>query len=628
MNRFLTPTRMIHLLWIIPLLFSLTVSAQNQTTAKTVVDNSKDSVLESVNKVLKQADSAKYADSMYKVMLLNDLRNLTARDQNKRKELEEKLSQVNIKDSLRKTALKTRIDSLKKTSKGYAVAPFGDTIFMVYTRIAAFTPRDRAENIQKKIIRLSKLADYSSDSLTIELSERSADILYNDMGIASITEADEMWMGKDKNVLAKEYLDKIIESIDNQRDKNSLISILVKVLLVLLIIAGIYLIFRLVSWGYRKAIAWIELNKDKFFRGFSIGTYEVLGVEKQHIAALWLIKIIRIFVLIIFLYIGLTLLFSIFPWTKGIADALWRFTMTPVRKIGMGIISFLPNLVTIIVIVFVFRYVIRFVSFIAAEVDKGALTIPGFYPEWAKPTFGIVKVLLYAFMFIMIFPYLPGSDSPIFKGVSVFLGVLFSLGSSSAIANAVAGLVITYMRPFKIGDRVKIGDVTGDVVEKSMLVTRIKTIKNEYITVPNASILNSQSTNYSVGASENGLILHTTITIGYDVPWRQVHELMINAALKTNGIEKDKKPFVFQTSLDDFYVSYQVNCFTHDSHRMAAIYSELHQNIQDLFNEAGVEIMSPHYRAARDGNLTTIPANYLPPDYEVPSFRVTNPGKK
>ena len=617
------------LLLVFLLLLSFIVVAQSTPTETTAKNNKvQDSILESVNKVLKQADSAQVSDSIYRTLLLRDLHNLSEKDQSKRIELEAKLGQMSIKDSLRKSALKTRIDSLKKTSKGYAVAPFGDTIFMVYTRLAAFTPRDRAENIQKKIIRLSKLTDYSSDSLFIELSERSADILYNDLGIASISEADEMWMGKDKKVLANDYLEKIKESIDGQREKNSLKSIIIKIILVLLILTGIYFIFRLVNWGYRRGITWVESNKDKFFKGFSLGTYEVLSFEKQYKAALLLLKVLRILVLIIFMYIALTLLFSIFPWTKGIADALWRFTITPVKKIGSGILDFLPNLVTIIVIVFVFRYVVRLVSFIAIEIEKGALTIPGFYPEWAKPTFGIVKVLLYAFMFVMIFPYLPGSDSDIFKGVSVFLGVLFSLGSSSAIANAVAGLVITYMRPFKIGDRVRIGEVTGDVVEKSILVTRIKTIKNEYITVPNATILNSQSTNFTVGASETGLILHTTITIGYDVPWRQVHELMINAALKTDGIEKYKKPFVFQTSLDDFYVSYQVNCFTLDSHRMAAIYSELHQHIQDLFNEAGVEIMSPHYRAARDGNLTTIPANYLPPDYEVPSFRVTNTDKK
>ncbi|NJN42356.1 MAG: mechanosensitive ion channel family protein [Flammeovirgaceae bacterium] len=250
--------------------------------------------------------------------------------------------------------------------------------------------------------------------------------------------------------------------------------------------------------------------------------------------------------------------------------------------------------------------------------------ITGFYPDWAKPTFTIVKILLYAFMFVVVFPYLPGSDSDIFKGVSVFLGVLFSFGSSSAISNLVAGLVITYMRPFKIGDRIKIGEITGDVIEKSMLVTRVRTIKNEDITIPNSTVLSGHTVNYTTSAKDLGLILHTSVTIGYDVPWKKVHELLISAALATKGIlnEETKKPFVFQTSLDDFYVAYQINAFTEESHRMAAIYSDLHQNIQEKFNEGGVEIMSPHYGALRDGNMVTIPSDYLPKDYQTPSFKI------
>ena len=268
------------------------------------------------------------------------------------------------------------------------------------------------------------------------------------------------------------------------------------------------------------------------------------------------------------------------------------------------------------------KYVIRFVRYIFHEIEAEKLKLSGFHADWAMPTYSIVKFLLYAFMFVLIFPYLPGSDSNIFKGVSVFIGVLFSLGSSSAIANMVAGLVITYMRPFKIGDRIKIGDVTGDVVEKTLLVTRIRTIKNEVITIPNSSVLNGNTTNYSSEAIEKGLIIHTTVTIGYDVPWKDMHQALIDAALRTNLILDEPKPFVLQTSLEDFYVSYQINAYTREAGKQALIYSNLHQNIQDVCNERGIEILSPHYRAARDGNMTTIPADYLPNDYKSPSFNV------
>jgi small-conductance mechanosensitive channel len=178
------------------------------------------------------------------------------------------------------------------------------------------------------------------------------------------------------------------------------------------------------------------------------------------------------------------------------------------------------------------------------------------------------------------------------------------------------------MRPFKIGDRIKIADVTGDVIEKTLLVTRLKTVKNEIITIPNSSVLSGNTTNYSIEANENGLIIHTTVTIGYDVPWPKMHETLITAALRTEAILKEPKPFVLQTSLEDFYVAYQINAYTREASKQALVYSNLHQNIQDCCNEVGIEILSPHYRAARDGNTTTIPADYLPKDYKPPGFNV------
>jgi small-conductance mechanosensitive channel len=268
------------------------------------------------------------------------------------------------------------------------------------------------------------------------------------------------------------------------------------------------------------------------------------------------------------------------------------------------------------------KYFIRFIRYIFSEIETEKLKVPGFYSDWARPTFGIIKLFLYAFMIVLIFPYLPGSDSAIFKGVSIFIGVLFSLGSSSAVGNMIAGLMITYMRPFKIGDRIKIAGVAGDVVEKTILVTRVRTPKNEIITIPNSSVLSGNTVNYTSETNETGLIIHTTITIGYDVPWKIVHQALIDAALKTDMILQDPKPFVRQTSLDDFYVSYQINAYTKEASKQAYLYSCLHQNIQDVCNEIGIEILSPHYRAGRDGNMTTIPAQYLSKGYKAPSFKV------
>lgn len=207
-------------------------------------------------------------------------------------------------------------------------------------------------------------------------------------------------------------------------------------------------------------------------------------------------------------------------------------------------------------------------------------------------------------------PYIPGSQSEAFKGVSIFLGILFSLGSTSAIANIVAGIVITYMRPFQLGDRVKIGETIGDVVEKNLLVTRVKTLKNEDITIPNSTIINTHLWNYSKNASQMGIILHTTVTIGYDVPYRLVTELLLKAAKNTPNLTREFKPFVLQKNLSDFYIEYELNVYTKQPGKMMLFYSELHKSIVDEFNKAGVEIMSPHYSAFRNGNQSTV----IPPD--------------
>ena len=368
--------------------------------------------------------------------------------------------------------------------------------------------------------------------------------------------------------------------------------------------------------------------RGKWIKGVKIRDYELFTADSEVRAIHVVLNIVRWIVILLFIYLVLPVLFSIFPWTKTLSGTLFGYVLTPLKSILSAIWNYLPNLATIIVIAVIFRYVHKGLVFLRNEVADGSLKLPGFYPDWANPTYQILRILMFAFMIIVIFPYLPGSDSAVFKGVSVFLGVLFTFGSSGSLSNIVSGLVLTYMRAYKIGDRVQIGDVTGDIVEKTLLVTRIRTIKNEDITIPNSTVMNSHTVNYSAVAQDMGLILHTTVTIGYDVPWKIVHELLINAAMDSAYVLKNPKPFVLQTSLDDYYVSYQLNAYTKEPNKQDIIYSSIHQNIQDKFNEAGVEIMSPHYRAVRDGNQTTIPADHLPEEYITPSFRVQNTDKE
>ncbi|MGB2960073.1 MAG: mechanosensitive ion channel family protein, partial [Bacteroidota bacterium] len=382
--------------------------------------------------------------------------------------------------------------------------------------------------------------------------------------------------------------------------------------------------FRIVA---EKGEQW----RGTYIRGVSIRNLEILSEERMVALVQAGITGLRYTMTLLIAYVYVTIVFSLFEFSRTWADTLLGYVLDPLTDALTSTVSYIPDLFFIAVIVFITRFLLKLIRSVFEQISRGKVAFPGFPLEWAMPTYQIVRFLVIAFAVIVIFPYLPGSGSPAFQGVSVFLGILFSLGSTSAIANVVAGVVLTYMRPFRIGDRVRIADTMGDVVERNLLVTRVRTVKNVDITVPNAMVLGSHIINYSSSAKEKGLVLHTKVTIGYDVSWRKVHELLIAAAGDTAHVAKDPAPFVLQTSLDDFSVAYELNAVTTEPTRMAAIYSELHQHIQDRFHEAGVEIMSPHYSAVRDGNQVAIPQDYLPKSYSPPSFRIfpfVNPAEK
>ena len=600
---------------------------KNDTTLSKVNDSLKNDELQKSTQILKSVDSVRTADSLRMQQLNTQIEELKTTDNLKKDELQKELTRLRTADSLKKIERIRRIDSLKSITKGFPVISFNDTLFVIYSKLGPFSPKDRAETIQTKIKKLYDSPEFNGDSLTVFDGEQSSDIMYIDMIILSVTDADALWIGKTRSEAASEYKEKVKNNIQAQIEENSLKNTLIRIGLALLTILGLLLILKYANKLFTIINSKVEENKDKYLKGIKIKNYELFDKDRMSVVILFLLKLLKIIIILIVSYFFLTILFGIFPSTKGIAQILLGYIMNPVGKMWNALVSYLPNLLAIIVIMVVTRYILKFVHFLTKEVEAGELSLPGFYSDWAQPTFNIVRVFILAFMFIVIFPYLPGSDSPIFQGVTVFLGILFSLGSSTAIANMVAGIVITYMRPFKIGDRVTIGEVTGDVVGKNMLVTRIRTIKNEEITIPNAKVMSNHTINFSTSASNLGLIMHTTVTIGYDVPWKKVHELLINSALDTIGLLKEPKPFVLQTSLDDFYVSYQVNAYTNDANKQALIYSLLHQNIQDKFNESGVEIMSPHYKALRDGNTTAIPPDYLPDNYVSPSFNIKEGNK-
>ncbi len=392
-------------------------------------------------------------------------------------------------------------------------------------------------------------------------------------------------------------------------------------LFTLLFFAVFFLLTKLTKRILNRFKNQIESWRGTKIPPVKIQTFEIISADRLTDVLKWAVDKAKLVIYLILFYLFIPIFLSYFPWTRYYVLRYLDYFIAPFHTIFGGVVAFIPNLIFIVVTIYIMRYVLKLLRLIFSEVQTGRVTFTGFHRDWAEPTFKLSRFLLIIFTVVLISPYVPGFGSPAFQGISIFLGLLLSLGSTAAIANVVAGAALTYMRPFKVGDRVKIADTIGDVVEKTLLITRILTIKNVEVTIPNSMVLGSHMINFSALAKEGKLIIHTSVTIGYDAPWRQVHELLIAAARATPGVAPEPPPFVLQTSLNDFSITYELNIYTAEAQHLLRIQSELHQNIQDKFNEAGVEIMSPTFSAVRDGNQVTIPEDYLPKTYEAKGFR-------
>lgn len=598
-------------------------SVQKAKMVQDSIDRHNKLLMDTYKKKIAENDSLRIADSIKKADLEKRLSSLSTTDNLNKIELQKQLDRIRDREKNRLASRKAHIDSLKKNMTGFPVIVFiEDTLFNIYNRLGSFSPSERAKAIEGRIEDLGSDFFYNPDSLLAVKVEHVLDLMYNDKIILTISEDDALWNGVSQEQLSKKYIETINKSIENYKADISLWTLAKQIglsILVIVVIGGIiFLLRRLFNWLGAK----IQNMEGILFRGIIIKDYSLMDEKRQVKLILSFMTLVKWFLTLFFVYISMPIIFGIFPWTKNIAETMLGYVMDPVKKVAGSLWDYLPNLVTIIVILIVFRYVLKGLNYLKDEIEKGNLSIPGFYEDWANPTFHLIRVVVIAFMIIVIYPYLPGSESHIFQGVSVFLGFIFTISSAGSLSNIIAGLVLTYMRLFKIGDRVKIGEVTGDVLEKSLLVVRLRTTKNEIVTIPNASVMSSHSVNYSSDVKGHGLIVYTTVTISYDVPWQDMHEALIEAALRTEFLLKEPKPFVLQTSLDDFYVSYQINAYTKEPNKQAGIYSNLHRHIQDVCNEKGIEILSPHYRADRDGNTPALPKKYLPEGFIPPSFNI------
>ena len=583
-------------------LLGLSVSGLSAQVVEKVLDIlGKDSLPASAAAVTADSDSVSLA------AVRQELAAAKLNEANLRMEIEQIKLAAYAADSLKLAGQKQRIDSLRQEVTGVPVVVEGDTLFYFYAKRGGHTPQQRAENVAADIAELGKLLNLQPDSVYVESSDIVTDVMYKGKVLVSFTDMDGLWENCTRDQLAADKRLVIMEKLHQMKESHGLLQLGKRIVYFILVLVGQYLLFRVTNWLFRKLKLRIVRLRNTRLKPFSIQDYELLDTLKQVKLLVFLASLLRYVIMFLQLLLTVPLLFSIFPQTKDLAYQLFSYIWNPVKSIFIGVVDYIPNLFTIFIIYMAVKYLVRLFRYLADEVQSERLKLRGFYPDWAIPTYHIIRFLLYAFMLAMIYPYLPGSNSGVFQGISVFVGLIVSLGSSTVIGNIIAGLVITYMRPFKIGDRIKLNDTTGNVVEKTPLVTRIRTPKNEVVTIPNSFVMSSHTVNFSQSAREYGLIIHSEVSIGYDVPWRTVNKLLVEAALNTPGVVDDPRPFVLSTSLSDWYPVYQVNAYIKDADRLAEIYSDLHQNIQDRFNEAGVEIMSPHYMAVRDGNASTIP---------------------
>ena len=498
----------------------------------------------------------------------------------------------------------------------------GDVVLWVAIGYGPITPAVRAERITARLEDIVTDQSIKDPTVTITEASNSSELRVGPKLLMVVTDRDANSIGVSRQLLAQNHAQSLETAVRAERMRYApevmARSGIYGVVATLVLALVLWAIGRVTGLLHRRIAAWGERQLGATgLRNLPFLSPDRLGLfVRRMVSFTWFVLVL----LAVDLYF--TFVLGLFPWTRAVSFRLFDSLVTPLRAMTRGLIAYLPNLLILMVIAAVVRFGTRLVGIFFAQVRDGRLVFPSFPAEWADPTNKIARVMLIALGVVIAFPYLPASNSPAFAGVSVFMGVLISLASSSSLSNMIAGLVLTYTGAFRLGDRVQIGETYGDIVEMSLLVTRVRTIKNEEVTIPNGLVLGSSVTNYSRAAKTHGIIVHTSVTIGYDAPWRTIHQLLLDAAAATPGLLGDPRPFVWQTALNDFYVTYEINAYTDRPAEMPEIYAALHANIQDTFYEAGVEIMSPHFTAIRDGNTVAMPEVFRTSGYQAPAFRV------
>ncbi len=515
-----------------------------------------------------------------------------------------------------------QVPAQPQQQEGAAVVVNGKRLFVFYSNFDGKTPLERAERTSNILRHLSQESDFDINSIQTLETAQGTDILSGRERIATVSGEDARVAKSSPSVLARDFAGKIRYALAQRIEKVNAGSIATGVGLTLLCTMILIFVLALVTRLTTSLIGKLKEWRGHRIKAIKIQQAELIGEHSLYELVVSLTRFAQI-TIIILIFAGYVLqCLTFFPGTRHLSKAIIANAIAPVHAFFDGVIDFIPETLALVGIVIIAYLVNSFAQFIFNAIEDSTIRIADFDPDWAVPTYKLVRGLICVIAVMVALPYMPGWGSPAFNQVGLLLGLLVSLGSTGVVGNVMAGTVLTYTNAFKLGDRVKIGECTGDVVEKTLFVTRIKTPKNEIVSIPNAQILNTNVMNYSVHARTGTLTVHTSVTIGYETPYEQIQNLLIDAALSCPGIEAEPKPFVLQTSLDDYYISYEINACTRLANELPQVYSDLHLKILDKFNEAQVEIMSPQYVCLRDGNLTSIPINYMPKDYKVPPFVV------
>jgi small-conductance mechanosensitive channel len=369
----------------------------------------------------------------------------------------------------------------------------------------------------------------------------------------------------------------------------------------LLAIALAVVLLVVIARGHDR-IAWrlIRAAEHQLARAGE-GQLEVLRASRLFDFWRRFVSLISIVLGLVVTYFAVTFVLRRFPYTRPWGESMRAFMLATIERLAVDMVQAIPSLFTVLLIFLIARFFVRLLHVFFKAVEQGSVRVAWLHPETALPSRRLASAILWLFAAVMAYPYLPGSGTDAFKGASVFIGLVLSLGSSGLVNQVMSSFMITYARALRLGDFVRVGEVEGTVHHLGVLSTKIKTLRGEEITIPNAVVVGTTTTNYSRFADADGVYTPTSVTIGYDTPWRQVQSLLLMAAERTPGVRKTPAPVVRQSELQDFYVKYTLLVCPDRPELRVGVMSELHANILDSFNEYGVQIMSPNYEADPDG---------------------------